>query len=60
MNITIDIDALRKDLARDYYAGAFSAMPAMLVEAWDIESASDDEIVRMALKNGIDLTDYEV
>ncbi|MBQ2058444.1 MAG: hypothetical protein II488_01585 [Firmicutes bacterium] len=58
--ITIDIDRLRKDLASDSYAGGVSGMPAMLVEAWDIERASNEKLVELARKKGIDLEDYEV
>ena len=58
--ITIDIDRLRKDLAADSYAGVVSGMPAMLVEAWDIERASNEKLVELARKKGIDLEDYEV
>jgi hypothetical protein len=58
--ITIDIDRLRKDLAADSYAGGVSGMPAMLVEAWDIERASNEKLVELARKKGIDLEDYEV
>ncbi len=58
--ITIDIDRLRKDLAADSYAGGVSGMPAMLVEAWDIERASNEKLVELARKKGINLEDYEI
>jgi len=41
----IDIDRLREDLEEDSYAGAFAGIPAMIVEAWDAEDASDEELM---------------
>lgn len=55
----IDIDSLREDLEEDSYAGAFAGIPAMLVEAWDAQDASDEEIIQMARDRGFDLSDYE-
>ena len=58
--LTIDIDRLRKDLADESYAGGVSGMPAMLVDAWDIERASGEEIVEIARRRGVDLENYEL
>ena len=55
----INIDRLRDDLAEDSYAGAFGGMPAMIVEGWDIENVSPEELVQIAIDRGIDLSDYE-
>ena len=55
----IDFDRLRRDLTEDHYAGAFTGMPAMIMEAWDIESASESELLDMARREGIDLAEYE-
>lgn len=57
--MNIDVDRLRKDLADDSYAGAFSGMPAMMMEAWEIENASDDEVIRQAIERGIDISVYQ-
>ena len=54
-----DVERLRKDLADDSYAGAFAGMPAMMTEAWEIENASDEEIIRRAKERGKDLSDYQ-
>ncbi len=56
----IDIDKLREDLENDSY-GAFygGGFGGALIEAFDIESASQDELVEIALSKGIDLEEYE-
>ena len=56
----IDIDKLREDLENDSY-GAFygGGFGGALIEAFDIEGASPEELVEIALEKGIDLTDYE-
>ena len=54
----IDYDRLRRDLADDRYAGAFSGMPAMMTEAWEIEDASEEELLEQADREGIDLDKY--
>ena len=56
----IDVGRLRKDLISDSYAGAFAFMPAMIVEAFDIENASNEELIKLALSKGVDLSKYEV
>ena len=56
----IDFERLRRDLADDRYAGSFAGMPAMLTEAWEIEDASEDELLRMAEDALIDLSGYEL
>lgn len=57
----IDVDKLREDMRNEdlgaFFGGGFGGA---LVEAIDIEKASDEELVDMALKQGIDLRKYEV
>ena len=48
MEITIDIDRLRSDLEDYYGTGAFSGMPAMMMEVIDIQRMSDEEVVLKA------------
>lgn len=54
----IDVDALRKDMQEEslgaFFAGGFGGA---LVESFEVENASDEELVRMALNNGVDLED---
>ena len=58
--VSIDIGGLRRDLS-DYYEGAmFNGSPAAIVDLTKVENASNEEIVKMALKNNIDLDDYIV
>ena len=56
----IDFERLRRDLADDRYAGAFAGMPAMMMEAWGIEDASERDLLDMARSEGIDLEEYEL
>ena len=55
----IDVERLRRDLIDDgfaaFYGGGFGAA---LVEAFDLENASAQEVVDTAVRNGLDLTDY--
>ena len=60
MEITIDIDRLRSDLEYYYGTGAFSGMPAMMMEVVDTQRMSDEEIVRKARQEGFDLFKYQV
>ena len=57
----IDVDALREDLKTDsmgaFFGGGFGGA---LVEAMDIDRASPEELVEIALRNGVDLSKYEV
>ena len=36
----------------------FSGMPMAAIDLYRVQSASDEELVRMALKDGIDLSPY--
>ena len=56
----IDFEHLRRDLMDDRYAGAFAGMPAMMMEAWEIEDASEEELLELADRDGIDLSRYEL
>ncbi len=58
MKVTIDIDRLRRDM-KDYYGTAmFNASPMAVMDLSRVERASDMEIVEIAQKNGVDLSDY--
>ena len=60
MEVSIDIDRLRRDL-KDYYGTAmFNASPMAVMDLSRIERASDMEIVEEAQKAGVDLTNYIV
>lgn len=60
MEITIDIDRLRSDLEDYYGTGAFSGMPAMMMEVFDVQKMSDEDVVRNAQQEGFDLFRYQM
>lgn len=59
--IVINVDKLRRDLSDDslgaFFGGGFGGA---LIEAIDIERASDEQIVEIARKRGIDFRKYQV
>jgi len=58
MNYQIDTDRLRRDLM-DYYGTAmFSGFPMAVVDLSRIERASDEKLIEIAQKNGVDLCEY--
>ena len=60
MEVTIDVDRLRRDI-KDYYGTAmFNASPISVMDLSQIDRASDLEIIEIAQRNGIDISDYIV
>ena len=57
--MNIDFNKLRKDLEDDRYAASLAGIPEMIMEAWEIESLSDEELLDMARKEHINLRKYE-
>ena len=59
--MTIDIEKLREDLKEEclgaFYGGGFGGA---LMESFDIENSSPEELVDMARENGIDLRIYKL
>jgi len=59
--VTIDIERLREDLRSDvlgaYFGGGFGGA---LMEAFDIDNATPEELLQMAQDNGVDLRRYVV
>lgn len=56
--MVIDDSKLREDLI-DYFGAAMSnGFPMAITELSRAESASDEELVNLAMENGIDLTSY--
>ena len=54
----IDINRLRNDL-KDYYGTAiFSGFPMAMMEVEKVSRASEEELIRIAEKNGINLQRY--
>lgn len=59
--MVIDVEKLRKDMLDDCYGAYFVGdFGGALAESCDVENASDEELVEMALRQGIDLSKYEV
>ena len=58
--ITIDIDKLRSDM-HDKCMGAYlgGGFGGALIESFDVDNASPEELVRMAQQAGIDLYKYQ-
>jgi hypothetical protein len=58
MNQRIDVERLRKNL-KDYYGTAmFGRFSMAMMDLTRVERASDEELIRMAEKNGMDLRKY--
>ena len=54
----VDIESLRKDLI-DYYTSAmFFVSFAALIDLTEVENASDEKLIRIALANNFDLQNY--
>lgn len=58
----IDIERLRKDMKRDCYGAYFvGGFGGALIESFDVEKASPEELIEMAKnKSEIDLSNYVV
>ena len=57
----IDVEDLRNDLLNGSYGAAFGGgFGGALMESFDIERASDEEVVRIALNKGVNLKNYQV
>lgn len=57
--IKINIEKLRNDL-RDNLLGAYfgGGFGAALIEAFDVDSASPEELIEMAKRQGLNLNNY--
>ena len=59
VNLEIDVERLREDL-ENYFGTAMQYYPVAMIDLSKVESASDEEIVNLAIKNGFDLSNYEI
>ena len=58
-NMTIDISKLRKDMLNGSYGAFFGGgFGGAMMQSFDIENASPQQLVQMAQKQGIDLRHY--
>ena len=55
----IDINKLKQDL-KDYYESAYFTLGygAALMDSFDLDNLSDEEIISKAAENGVDLEQY--
>ena len=57
----IDFKRLREDLKNEslgaYFGGGFGAG---LIESFDLDDATDDELIKIARERGIDLNKYKI
>ena len=55
----IDINKLKQDL-KDYYEAAYFTLGygAALMDSFDLDNLSDEEIINKAAENGVDLEQY--
>lgn len=56
----IDVNALRAYLMDRCGTAAFNGFPAAIVDMWDVESATGEELCRKAEQLGIDLRRFVV
>lgn len=61
MMIEIDINKLKQDL-RDYYESAYFTLGygAALMQSFDLDNLSDEEIINKAIENGLNIEKYIV
>lgn len=58
--MTIDVDKLRAYMINYYGTAAFSGMPVAILDASKAQSMSAEKLVRLAMKEKIDLTKFAV
>lgn len=54
----IDIEKIREDLIEYYQGIMFNISPAAIVEMTEVEHASPQKLIDIALRNNIDLSEY--
>ena len=58
MEYEIDVSGLRRDM-KDYYGTAmFNGFPMAVMDLSKVERLSDQELVELAQRNGVDLRKY--
>lgn len=59
--MVIDIEALREDMKEECLGAFFGGgLGGALMESFDIENASPEELVKMAKRQGVNLNKYKV
>lgn len=57
--MNIDIERLREDLTSYFGTASFYNKPAM-IDLINIQNASDEEVIKIAIENGFNLERYEI
>ena len=57
--MVLNLTKLRQALIDYYGTAAFSGMPAAMMDVFDVENASPEELVELARRAGLNLRDYE-
>ena len=60
MEYEIDVDELRRDMEEDFAAAMCCGFPMAIMDLADVERLSDQELVKLAQENGVDLRAYIV
>lgn len=55
----IDIERLRRDLI-DYFGAAMMYYPVAVINLSEVESASSEELIDIAINNGFNLDNYKI
>lgn len=55
----IDIESLRYDLI-NYFGSAMPMFPVATMDLIEVENASEDKLIEIALRNGFDLNNYRI
>ena len=58
MTDNINIDELRKDLLDYFGTASISASPVEMMNVIEIQKASEEQLVYIAIQNGFDLNNY--
>lgn len=56
----IDMERLRKDMVKYYGTAIFNGFPVTVMKLGEIEHASENELIKIALDEGIDLKKYMI
>lgn len=59
--ITIDINALKREMQSDLYGAYFcGGFGGAMISALDLERATPEQLVEIAIKQGVDIHKYQV
>ena len=56
----IDVETLRNDLINKFLGFAFMVSPVGFMDVAEVENATPEELVEIAINNGLDLENYLV